>query len=69
VRSLRRDGVALFYEEAGGEDPPVLLVHGWCCDHAYFAPSSSVSPDAAGASSPLICAGTGRATSPGNATP
>jgi pimeloyl-ACP methyl ester carboxylesterase len=38
VRSLRRDGVALFYEEAGGEDPPVLLVHGWCCDHAYFAP-------------------------------
>ena len=38
MRSLRRDGVDLFYEEAQGEDPPILLVHGWCCDHAYFAP-------------------------------
>ena len=38
MRSLRRDGVALFYEEAGGGEPPVLLVHGWCCDHTYFAP-------------------------------
>lgn len=38
VRSLGRDGVGLFYEEAGGDDPPVLLVHGWCCDHTYFAP-------------------------------
>lgn len=36
--SLRRDGVDLFYEEAGGDGAPVLLVHGWCCDHAYFAP-------------------------------
>ena len=35
---LRRDGVALFYEEAGEGDPPIVLVHGWCCDHAYFAP-------------------------------
>jgi pimeloyl-ACP methyl ester carboxylesterase len=38
VRQLERDGVALFYEEAGDGEPPVLLVHGWCCDHAYFAP-------------------------------
>ena len=38
MRSLRRDGVDLFYEEAGGDGAPVLLVHGWCCDHAYFAP-------------------------------
>ena len=28
----------MFYEEAGGGEPPVLLVHGWCCDHTYFAP-------------------------------
>ncbi len=35
---LRRNGVALFYEEAGGGDPPLVLVHGWCCDHTYFAP-------------------------------
>ena len=38
VLSLRRDGVELFYEEAEGTEPPVLLVHGWCCDHTYFAP-------------------------------
>ena len=38
MRQLDRDGVALCYEEAGEGEPPVLLVHGWCCDHTYFAP-------------------------------
>jgi pimeloyl-ACP methyl ester carboxylesterase len=38
MSSLERDGVTLFYEEAGEGEAPVLLVHGWCCDHAYFAP-------------------------------
>lgn len=38
MRSLRRDGVALFYEEAQGDKPPTLLVHGWCGDHTHFAP-------------------------------
>jgi pimeloyl-ACP methyl ester carboxylesterase len=38
MRSLRRDGTILFYEEAEGGGPPILLVHGWCCDHTYFAP-------------------------------
>jgi pimeloyl-ACP methyl ester carboxylesterase len=38
MRALRRDGVALFYEEVEGDDPPVLLVHGLGCDHTYFAP-------------------------------
>ena len=32
MQSLRRDG-----ETAGGH-PPILFVHGWCCDHTYFAP-------------------------------
>jgi pimeloyl-ACP methyl ester carboxylesterase len=35
---LNRDGVALHYEEAGSGEPPVVFVHGWCCDHTYFAP-------------------------------
>jgi pimeloyl-ACP methyl ester carboxylesterase len=35
---LRRDGVRLCYVQAGQGDPPVLLVHGWCCDHTYLAP-------------------------------
>jgi pimeloyl-ACP methyl ester carboxylesterase len=38
MQSLRRDGVNLFYEETAGGDPPILFVHGWCCDHTYFAP-------------------------------
>jgi len=38
MRQLVLDGVALSYEEAGEGEPPVLLVHGWCCDHTYFAP-------------------------------
>jgi pimeloyl-ACP methyl ester carboxylesterase len=33
-----RDGIKLFYEEAGKGDPPVLFVHGWSCNHTYFAP-------------------------------
>ncbi len=36
--SLNRDGVALYYEQTGSGDPPLLFVHGWCCDHIYFAP-------------------------------
>jgi pimeloyl-ACP methyl ester carboxylesterase len=38
MRALRRDGVTLFYKEKGAGEPSVLLVHGWCCDHTYFAP-------------------------------
>ena len=38
MRRLRRDGVAMFYEEAGGGELPLVFVHGWCCDHTYFAP-------------------------------
>jgi pimeloyl-ACP methyl ester carboxylesterase len=35
---LYRDGVSLYYEEAGAGKPPIVLVHGWTCDHTYFAP-------------------------------
>jgi pimeloyl-ACP methyl ester carboxylesterase len=40
VQKLSRDGVALAYEESGRGEPPVVLVHGWTCDHAYFAPQA-----------------------------
>jgi pimeloyl-ACP methyl ester carboxylesterase len=33
-----RDGVALRYEKADGALTPIMFVHGWCCDHSYFAP-------------------------------
>jgi pimeloyl-ACP methyl ester carboxylesterase len=35
---LERDGVSLFYEDAGGDGPPVVLVHGLGCDHTFMAP-------------------------------
>jgi pimeloyl-ACP methyl ester carboxylesterase len=38
MRKLVRDGVALAYEETGSGAPPLLLVHGWTCDHTFFAP-------------------------------
>ena len=31
-------GVRLAYDAAGAGDPPMIFVHGWCCDRSYFAP-------------------------------
>lgn len=38
MRHLVKDGIALFLEEAGGADRPLVLLHGWCCDHRYMSP-------------------------------
>lgn len=38
MEALSRDGVRLAYWEQGSGSPPMLFVHGWCCDHTYFAP-------------------------------
>jgi len=35
---LTRDGVRLYYEDRGAGDPPMLFIHGWCCDLTYLAP-------------------------------
>jgi pimeloyl-ACP methyl ester carboxylesterase len=35
-----RGEVALAYEERGAGDPPLVLIHGWCCDHGHFAPQA-----------------------------
>ncbi len=37
---LRRDGVSLFYELTEGPLAPVVLLHGWCCDHSFLAPQA-----------------------------
>ena len=34
---LQRDGVKLFYEDSGAGEPPLLLVHGWTCNHSHWA--------------------------------
>jgi pimeloyl-ACP methyl ester carboxylesterase len=40
---IERDGVKLFYEEAGSgvDAAPVVLVHGWTCFHGHFEPQFS----------------------------
>jgi pimeloyl-ACP methyl ester carboxylesterase len=42
ARTLDRDGTKLVYLDNGRQDdrPAVLLVHGWCCDHSFFAPQA-----------------------------
>jgi pimeloyl-ACP methyl ester carboxylesterase len=35
---LQHHNVSLFYEEAPGGAPPLVLVHGWGCDHTFMAP-------------------------------
>jgi len=35
---LERDNVSLYYEEAPGGAPPIVLVHGLGCDHSFMAP-------------------------------
>ena len=37
---LKRNDVSLYFEKTEGEAPPVVLIHGWCCDHTYFAPQA-----------------------------
>src|SRR5688500_18012179 len=34
----KRDGLGLFYRQEGSGDPPLVFVHGWCCDHTFFQP-------------------------------
>jgi pimeloyl-ACP methyl ester carboxylesterase len=38
VESAVRDGVSLRYLRVDGSRTPLVFVHGWCCDHTYFAP-------------------------------
>jgi pimeloyl-ACP methyl ester carboxylesterase len=34
---LTRDGIKLFYDQAGS-GPAMVFIHGWCCNRSYFAP-------------------------------
>lgn len=35
------DGVRIACWDQGRGDPPLLFVHGWCCDHTYWAPQAA----------------------------
>ena len=34
---LSRDGVSLSFDDVGS-GPPMVFIHGWCCDRSYLAP-------------------------------
>ena len=36
VRIATRDGLRLAYVDTGEGDPPLVFVHGWCCDHTHW---------------------------------
>lgn len=36
--TVEHSGVGLYYNESGVGSPPMVFVHGWTCDHSYFAP-------------------------------
>jgi len=36
LKFANRDGVKLAYLDTGAGDPPLLFVHGWCCNHTYW---------------------------------
>jgi pimeloyl-ACP methyl ester carboxylesterase len=38
MEKVTRDGVTLAYDDVGSGEPPLVFVHGWTCDHTYFAP-------------------------------
>jgi pimeloyl-ACP methyl ester carboxylesterase len=35
---ISETGIRLVYDTAGAGDPPMMFIHGWCCDRSYFAP-------------------------------
>lgn len=40
MQTIDIDGVELGYVEAGSGGPPIVFVHGWSCDHTFFAPQA-----------------------------
>jgi pimeloyl-ACP methyl ester carboxylesterase len=35
---VKRDGLSLYYEQEGSGNPPLVFIHGWCCDHTFYQP-------------------------------
>lgn len=40
MQTIDIDGVELAYVEAGSGGPTTVFVHGWSCDHTFFAPQA-----------------------------
>jgi pimeloyl-ACP methyl ester carboxylesterase len=66
---LHRNEVALYYEGTSGDGPPVVLIHGWCCDHTFFAPQVAHFAQAGHAIIALDLRGHGRSDKPHQSYP
>src|SRR5580698_5963929 len=42
MQLIKRNGVGLAYEEMNSAAPPIILIHGWSCDHTVFARQAKV---------------------------
>lgn len=40
MQTMNVNGTEVGYVEAGSGDPPIVFVHGWSCDHTFFAPQT-----------------------------
>jgi pimeloyl-ACP methyl ester carboxylesterase len=65
VPHAKRDGVSLYYEQDGSGDPPLVFIHGWCCDHTFFQPQYDHLKNSHGVTS-LDLRGCGRSDRPDN---
>jgi pimeloyl-ACP methyl ester carboxylesterase len=36
LKTANKDGVNLRYLDSGSGDPPLVFIHGWCCDHTTW---------------------------------
>jgi pimeloyl-ACP methyl ester carboxylesterase len=66
---LRRDDVALYFEKTEGSAAPVVLAHGWCCDHSYLADQAEHFARAGHSVLSLDLRGHGRSDKPQQAYP
>ena len=40
MKTITLNGAQLGYVDAGSGNPPIVFVHGWGCDHTFFAPQA-----------------------------
>jgi pimeloyl-ACP methyl ester carboxylesterase len=42
--TIVHQGIKLAYEDRGAGKPAFVFVHGWTCNHTFFAPQDGLNP-------------------------